>query len=184
MITNIRFLLFLWRWHGRDANCRFIFLDFGAYGQQSDGGIFAASSFGKAICTPASLHVFQTDDDLIPEAEDLGRIPYVIVADEAFPLKHIQIKEQRLSRMRTVIGMAGLEGLLKMLSLFWHRNRECQPTVPELLSNPNRVIKIVQATTVLYNMMQQQRPCVNNETLQAADDFAMDAVRKQQVCSF
>ncbi|XP_071491135.1 uncharacterized protein [Diadema antillarum] len=56
----------------------------GAYGSQSDGGIFAASELGKSLNNgrfplpnPTSL----------PEAQNLGQLPFVMAGDEAFPLK-------------------------------------------------------------------------------------------------
>ncbi|XP_068994236.1 uncharacterized protein [Neodiprion pinetum] len=65
-----------------DADYRFIAIDVGAYGENSDGGIFANYAFGKAIY----------DGRLnIPPAKLLSGtnepVPHVIVGDEAFPLK-------------------------------------------------------------------------------------------------
>lgn len=65
-----------------DAHCNFIAVDVGAYGKDSDGGVFAKSQLGKALQQenlniPARSTIPNTD---IP-------VPYVIVGDEAFPLK-------------------------------------------------------------------------------------------------
>lgn len=159
-----------------DANYRFIFVDIGAYGKQSDGGIFAASSFGKALCTPASLHV--PDDDVIRGAEDLGPMPYVIVADEAFPLqRHIMrpypgkntTMEQDAYNYRHCRARRVVENAFGILAQKWRVYHS------KIAVKPESVIKIVQATTMLHNMMQQQRQRINNEALQASNNFAVDA---------
>ncbi|XP_071054469.1 uncharacterized protein [Onthophagus taurus] len=65
-----------------DANYNFIAVDVGAYGKNSDGGIFANSSLGKAL---------QQNSLSIPQNAALPNTateaPFVIVGDEAFPLK-------------------------------------------------------------------------------------------------
>lgn len=64
-----------------DANYIFRSVDIGGRGRQSDGGIFKQSTLGRMLETGA-LH--------LPAAEPLWEngpdLPYVIVADEAFPL--------------------------------------------------------------------------------------------------
>lgn len=65
-----------------DAHCNFIAVDVGAYGKNSDGGIFANSNLGKAL-QQGYLNV--PADSTIPNAGI--QVPHVIVADEAFPLK-------------------------------------------------------------------------------------------------
>ena len=65
-----------------DANYRFIYINIGVYGSNSDGSIFKASKFGKKYMAhrmgiPAYKHLpnFVTDP-----------VPHGFVADEAFPL--------------------------------------------------------------------------------------------------
>lgn len=65
-----------------DAHCNFIAVDVGAYGKDSDGGVFAKSKFGKALMQ-GTLNVPATST--IPNTDI--QVPYVIVGDEAFPLK-------------------------------------------------------------------------------------------------
>lgn len=62
---------------------RFTLVDIGDTGRQSDGGVFSNSSFGQA---------FDSDTLYIPQHSPLPgttspNFPFVIVADEAFPLK-------------------------------------------------------------------------------------------------
>lgn len=65
-----------------DAHCNFITVNVGAYAKSSDAGVFANSNLGKALHRgsmniPANLTIPNTDT----------QVPYVIVGDEAFPLK-------------------------------------------------------------------------------------------------
>ena len=64
-----------------DANCKFIAIDVGAYGRQSNGGVFRDSKFG------ACLHIGML---YIPGPKPLSNsniiLPYIILDDEAYPL--------------------------------------------------------------------------------------------------
>ncbi|CAG9124613.1 unnamed protein product [Plutella xylostella] len=64
-----------------DANYKFVIADVGSYGRNSDGGIMQNSIFGKkltsnALNVPPKKRLPRTDLEL----------PYVFIADEAFPL--------------------------------------------------------------------------------------------------
>lgn len=65
-----------------DANYKFIAVDVGSYGRNSDGGIFANSTLGISLANN-KLNV-PGDKPLTQNGEPL---PHVIVGDEAFPLK-------------------------------------------------------------------------------------------------
>ena len=67
-----------------DAHYRFRVVDIGAYGKNSDGGTLAASAFGSAL-RQVTLNL--PGDAPLPGAENLGPIPHVFLADEAFPLR-------------------------------------------------------------------------------------------------
>ncbi|XP_032686435.1 uncharacterized protein LOC116851266 [Odontomachus brunneus] len=63
-----------------DALNRFLIVDIGAQGRQSDGGVFHNSGLP---------HLFQTNALCIPRPTCIGSIntefPFVLVGDEAFP---------------------------------------------------------------------------------------------------
>lgn len=65
-----------------DAHYNFIVVDVGAYGKNSDGGIFMHSKLGKGLdrkqlnVPPSTAH---------PGTTNIA--PFVILGDEAFPLK-------------------------------------------------------------------------------------------------
>lgn len=64
-----------------DANYKFICVDVGSYGKQSDGGIFRESALGKAL---ASGRMEIPNAKYVPEGDI--KLPYVIIGDEAYPL--------------------------------------------------------------------------------------------------
>ncbi|XP_022909476.2 uncharacterized protein [Onthophagus taurus] len=65
-----------------DANYKFVAVDIGSYGKNSDGGIVANSALGKRL-ENATMNV--PIDSPLPGTNIIA--PYVILADEAFPLK-------------------------------------------------------------------------------------------------
>ncbi|XP_046679382.1 uncharacterized protein LOC124366824 [Homalodisca vitripennis] len=71
-----------------DAKCKFIFIDVGAYGKQSDGGVFEASPISK---------FFENFSEHLPAPSPIDTssetlIPYVLVGDDAYPLKSYIMK--------------------------------------------------------------------------------------------
>ncbi|KAL8565422.1 hypothetical protein ACOMHN_029115 [Nucella lapillus] len=139
-----------------DANLKFIYIDVGSYGRNSDGGIFAHSSIGKAMATNALKF---PPDARLPYADNLGPLPYVVVADEAFPLsKHIlrpfpgrslsldkRIFNYRLSRARRIV-----ENAFGVLTARWRIFHAKMAVAPQLAND------IVKATIVLHNLLQCQ----------------------------
>ena len=137
-----------------DADYKFIVVDIGDYGSNSDGGIFANSALGKAL-ESKSLNVLHEEPLL--NANELGTIPYVIIADEAFLLKTYfmrpypgrglddekRIFNYRLSRARRMVECAF--GILASRWRMFHR-RICML--------PENVERVVKATVVLHNMLQ------------------------------
>jgi len=63
-----------------DANKRFLTVDVGQYGRVSDGNVFANSNI--------AMHLARQNIGLLPD-ENLGGVPlpYIVIGDEAFPLK-------------------------------------------------------------------------------------------------
>lgn len=64
-----------------DAECKFIMVDVGGYGKNSDGSVFANSNFGKRL---RDEKLDFPDDMSLPGTEIV--MPHVIIGDEAFPL--------------------------------------------------------------------------------------------------
>lgn len=132
-----------------DAEYKCIYVDVGAFGRESDGGVFARSSLSKRLSEGA-----------LPPSEPLGtskeHVPYCIVADNAFPIKPYIMKpfpmcdmtmaqrifNYRLSRSRRIIKnvfgicSARFRVLLKPMEL-----------------KPEKVNKVVLAVCALHNFL-------------------------------
>ena len=137
-----------------DANYRFIYVNVGCNGRISDGGVFRASSLSTALSsdllgipTPRSPNGCETV------------LPYVIVADDAFPLKNNLMKpypfrglsrekrifNYRLSRARRIVENAF--GILA--------NRFRVFLSPMQLA-PENVEKITLASCALHNFLRDK----------------------------
>ena len=139
-----------------DAQYKFICIDIGSYGRNSDGGIFSHSSLGKALSRNL---LTLPPNEAIDGAEELGPLPYVIVGDEAFPLQeHLlrpfpgrgcpadqQAFNYRLSRARRVV-----ENAFGILAARWRVFNTRIAVRPELVRS------IVKAACCLHNMLQCQ----------------------------
>ena len=64
-----------------DANLKFVTVDVGVYGKQSDGGVFRYSALYHSL---ESRSLRLPEDTVLPSSE--LTLPYVFVGDEAYPL--------------------------------------------------------------------------------------------------
>lgn len=134
-----------------DAHYNFIAVNVGSYGKDSDGGILAKSTLGRGLERGTLSIPGQT---ALPNTS--VELPYVIVGDEAFPLKSYlmrpypgqnldnskRIFNYRLSRIRRVVENAF--GILSQRFRIY--NRRIQAT-------PQNVDHIVLATCILHNFI-------------------------------
>lgn len=140
------------------ADYKFLCVDIGAYGKNSDGGIFERSAMG---------HKFEAETFNVPKKKPLSEnrnpTPHVLIGDEAFALKPYLMKpfpyrqaredprkehyNKRLCRARRVVENAF--GILAQKWRAYYRPLEVKKET---------VIKIVQATCVLHNYL-RTKPC-------------------------
>lgn len=140
-------------------------VDIGGEGRQSDGGIFRDSSIGRR---------FQNSLFHLPNPQPIelhgAALPYVLLADEAFPLtKYMmtpyprsgklnlekKVFNYRLSRARRVV-----ESAFGILSARWRIYRR------PIIANVENAKRIVQATVVLHNFIIKTQ-----ENLQLEDKY-------------
>lgn len=136
-----------------DANYRFIWIDVGSYGKNSDSGVFSNSKLCKYL-DENQLNV--PNDHSLPGTNTLA--PYVIVGDEAFPLKRnlmrpypgTQIEHclekkvfnYRLCRARRMVECSF--GILAQTFRLYFRKLKASPT------NANAIIT---TTCILHNII-------------------------------
>lgn len=134
-----------------DAHYRFILVDIGAEGRQSDGGIFQKSQICKQL---------EEDTMHLPLPKSVGGssepiLPFVLISDEAFPLTKYMMRpyprsgslnirkkifNYRLSRARRVV-----ESAFGILAAKWRIYRR------PIIASVSTATKIVQATCCLHN---------------------------------
>lgn len=132
----------------------FVVVDIGAYGSNSDSGIFKNSVLGRRFADNA---LDFPNDKPLPGVLDEADMPHVIVGDEAFPLgrnllrpfpgKNLTDDERifnyRLSRARRISENAF--GILANRWRLYHRKMPLQASGMD---------KVVKATCVLHNMLE------------------------------
>ncbi|XP_053685936.1 uncharacterized protein LOC128735480 [Sabethes cyaneus] len=134
-----------------DAKYNFVSVDVGAYGGNSDGGVFANSAFGKRFL---DKKVNFPDTEALPGTN--LNLPYYIVGDAAFPLKENLMRpypgqqlpalkenfNKRLSRARRVI-----ENSFGILVARWRILKNT------LVMEPTSAVRITNACIVLHNFL-------------------------------
>lgn len=137
-----------------DANYKFLTVDIGQPGSNSDGGIWDSSPFGRAL---DSGQVNLPESDPLPGYADGGKFPYYFAADEAFPLRSYIMRpipgrsldkddkrrfNYRLSRGRRVIENA--------FGILTHRWTILSSTI---VAEPEKASNLVRAMCVLHNFL-------------------------------
>lgn len=144
-----------------DAHYRFTMVDIGAFGRESDGGVFAHSKFSQALESD-TLHI--PPQAALPNSTVAA--PYVVVADAAFPLRtwllkpypgrDLSMKEDvfnyRLCRVRRII-----ENTFGILASRWRIFRRV------ISATPDNVVRVVKAACVLHNFLSKTSADDNGE---------------------
>ncbi len=144
-----------------DARYCFRVINVGGYGQTSDGGTLANSSFGQALRS-GTFHL--PPDRPLPEADHRGPQPHVFVEDTAFPLRKNLMRPfpgRTLPRERWVFNYClsrpeVVENAFGILSSQWRMYR----CLIEVYSDV--VERSLKVTCVLHNFMRRsaEKPAV------------------------
>lgn len=138
-----------------DANYKFVAVDIGSYGKNSDGGIFSNSRLGERL-EKNTLNI--PPETMLPGTGTV--VPHVLVGDEAFPLKlylmrpypgtqidddEKRVYNYRLSRARRVVENAF--GILSQKFLIYQRTLNLDPENADIT---------VMATCLLHNFISDE----------------------------
>lgn len=140
-----------------DANYKFSTIDVGAYGKQSDGGMFSSSN----ICNRLETDNFNMPEDkLLPNSDIL--VPYVLLGDETYPITPYLMgpysgqnltNEERNYNFRLSRARRSIECAFGLLDANW----KCLKN--ELLVHPKRVDTIVKCVCLLHNIVIDKEGC-------------------------
>lgn len=134
-----------------DARYRFRMIDVGAFGKRIDGGTLSSSAFGQALRRDA---LYLPPDAPLPGAE--GNMPFVFVADEAFPLRRNMMRpfpghnlspEQKIFNYRLSRARRMVECAFGILASQWRLYRQILAVSPEVAE------VVVKATCILHNFI-------------------------------
>lgn len=138
-----------------DANYIFRFVDIGAYGRRSDGGIFRESLFGQQL--DAGQMNIPKPDSFYKGGPDL---PYIIVGDEAFLLKSYLLRpysgknnlttEQSIFNYRFSRARRMIENSFGILASQWRVYRK------PIISSVETAMTIVQGTICIHNWLRRR----------------------------
>lgn len=160
-----------------DANSTFTCVDIGAYGSQSDGGVFAASTFGDLLLTEKYAELDLPGRKQLPGSN--LELPHYFVGDAAFPLKETLMKpfpgrtcdekkeyfNKRLSRARRVI-----ENAFGILTVRWRILRQT------MNMSPTSATKVVQAAGVLHNFIKMSTESAEYIPPELVDRYEVEGV--------
>ncbi|XP_024082199.1 protein ALP1-like [Cimex lectularius] len=144
-----------------DARYKFITVDVGSYGRNSDGGIFARSSLGKRL-ENGTLNI--PSGKYLPNTTTVA--PYVIVADEAFPLKTYLLRPYPGRQSAEDTGKTSFNNKLSLArrlveNAFGILTQRFRIYCRRIKMAPENVDYVILATCVLHNFLRERSDSVH-----------------------
>ncbi|XP_050298995.1 uncharacterized protein LOC126737934 [Anthonomus grandis grandis] len=159
--------------HGvADARCKLIFIDVGAFGKQSDGGVFEASRISTFF-----ENCSETLPALSPIDDSDTLVPFVLVGDDAYPLKTFLMKpfsqrkmteEQRVFNYRLSRCRRCIECAFGILTAKWRLLYKVIETEVE------KAEKIIKCMCLLHNLI------IDKENITLNQRVLEDALQEYQ----
>nr|CAH7763600.1 unnamed protein product [Callosobruchus chinensis] len=134
-----------------EANYKFINIDVGGYGKQSDGGTFKASALYRKIIN-GTLNL--PEDSLLPNSN--LSMPHVIIADEAYPLMRNLVKlysKQELNEVKEYFNKRLSRARQTVECAFGIIRSKWQILDKPILTSAEHADKIIKTVCLLHNII-------------------------------
>jgi len=134
-----------------DANYRFLAIDVGAYGKESDGGIFSHSNLSQQLENGA----LNANQEKVLPGSNIA-LPHFLVGDEAYPLKTYLMRpypqknlgpEEEIFNKRLTNARQVVECAFGILSSKWRL------LLKAIEINPDRADGIIKCICLLHNII-------------------------------
>lgn len=135
-----------------DANYKFIYVDVGTNGRVGDAGIYAKSTIKHCLNNQSALNIPQ--GTILPSTNCM--LPYVVLADDAFPLSHNVMKpysQKNISKEERVFNYGLYRGRRVEESSFGILATRFRVLLTSINLPPDTVETIVLAACTLHNML-------------------------------
>ena len=147
-----------------DADYKFVYVNIGYQGRISDGGVFKNSELyhllvNGEINLPDSrqLPVLSSlNDSFLVESNRESEVPYIVVADDAFPLTTYCMKpysSQKLSDSKRIFGYRLSRARRTTENAFGILSNRFRVLSSRMYLQPNNATKITLACCVLHNIL-------------------------------
>ena len=142
----------------------FCYANEGCHGRISDGGVFKNSELyhllvNGEINLPDSRqlpHLSSLNDSFLVESKRESEVPYIVVADDAFPLTAYCMKpysSQKLSDSKRIFGYRLSRARLTIENAFGILSNRFRVLSSRMYLQPNNVTKITLACCVLHSIL-------------------------------
>ncbi|KAL7295054.1 hypothetical protein TKK_0011652 [Trichogramma kaykai] len=137
-----------------DANYRYIFIDVGAYGSQSDGGVYKKSELKQAL--DHNFLDIPSINDQSNQANQEIQVPYFFVGDGAYPLSNNIMKPfpgEKLTRKQLLFNQKLSRARAVVENAFGHTCQRWEIFYTPIKTLPKTVIKIIKGACILHNII-------------------------------
>lgn len=136
-----------------DANCKFIAVDVGAYGKESDNGIFYKSTMGQKI----AANRFNIPPPKLLQGTDVMS-PHFLIGDEAFALSNFMMKpycriQARLEREKLIYNYRLCRARRVTENAFGLLSQVFRVFYTPIAVAPNVVDDLILASCCLHNLL-------------------------------
>lgn len=146
-----------------DSNHKFLYINVGGFGSESDGSILKRSKLGQML-DRGQINI--PDPELV-EGQESGAlpIPYFLLGDGGFPLKSYlmtpfsgtDLEESKFQHNKELSrGRSVIENSFGVLAARWHIYNIA------ITANPEKIDLIIKATTVLHNFLCEESRLYKN----------------------